>query len=278
MADNLEPNVVDNSGQTSEESSSSSSWRDNLDPTIREHPSLRDFKTEADLAKSWVEAQKLIGRDKIPVPGEKATKEDWDMVFERLGRPKSPDGYKLPELQIPKGYPETDKEFMENFKSKALELGMLPAQVNGLYEWFMNEQFSQYNQFNEQRGGARGEAENALRRMWGKAYEQNLQAAEQTVNKFGTEGFINKLKASGLNNDPDMIKFISDISKNLSEDRIAGRQIGLTLSPDEALSEISKIQSDALKDPKHVMNNKLDPEYESFMKKWRHLHEMAYPR
>ena len=64
-----------------------------------------DFKTPADLAKSWVNAQKLIGKEKIPLPGEKATKEDWDVVFSRLGRPEKPEGYTLPEIEVPDDFP-----------------------------------------------------------------------------------------------------------------------------------------------------------------------------
>jgi hypothetical protein len=266
MADNQDL-VIDNPDQQPAD------WREGLDATIKQHPSIQNFKTPGDLAKSWVEAQKLIGRDKIPVPGEKATKEDWDMVFERLGRPKDKDGYTLPEVQLPEGYPPQDKEFVENFKSKALELGMLPAQVNGLYKWFIDQEVSQFNQFGEKRTQERGEEENALRKMWGKAFEQNFQIAEQAVNKYGTEGFINKLKATGLNNDPDMIKFIADMAKNFSEDKIAGKPQGLTLSPEEASMEIAKIKGD----PKHPYWDKYHPEHQYAMNKMKGLFEMANP-
>lgn len=273
-ADNLSPEV-DNLDQTTE--APVADWRASLDPTVKEHPSLKNFKNAGDLAKSWVEAQKLIGRDKIPVPGEKATKEDWDLVFERLGRPKDKDGYALPEVKLPEGYPAPDKAFMDNFKTKALELGMLPGQVNGLYQWFMEQQVNEFNQYGEQRNNARGEAENALRKIWGKAFEQNYAIAEQAVNKYGTEQFIEKLKATGMNNDPDMVKFIADMAKNFSEDKITGKAPGLTLSPEEAKAKISALQAEAMKDKNHWLNNKRHPEYEHGTRMWRELHEMAYP-
>jgi len=270
MADNLNQETDNLDQQTVD-------WKEGLDPTIKQHPSIQTFKSPGDLAKSWVEAQKLIGRDKIPVPGEKATKEDWDIVFERLGRPKDATGYTLPDIKLPEGYPVPNKDFMETFKSKAYELGMLPAQVNGLYQWFMESQINEFNQYGEQRNLERGEAENALRKLWGKAFEQNFTIAEQAVNKYGTEKFIEKLKATGLNNDPDMIMFIADMAKNFSEDKIAGKPQGFTLSPEEAVAEIKKIQGEAMKDKNHPMNNKHHPEYEYFLNKWKSLHEMAYP-
>lgn len=251
-------------------------WREKLDPSIKEHPSLKNFKSEGDLAKSWVEAQKLIGRDKIPVPGEKATKADWDIVFDRLGRPKTVDGYVIPEIKYPEGYPVPSKEFNEQLKAKAFQLGLLPAQINELYNWFMGNEIDEYNKFVNGRQESRVAGENALRKEWGAAFEQNFQIAEQAVNKFGTDQFIEKLKASGLNNDPDMVKFIADMAKNFSEDKITGKSAGLTLSPDEAKAEIAKIQAEAMKDKNHVMNNKHHPEYEYFLNKWKSLHEMAY--
>ncbi len=271
MPDNLNPEG-DNLDQTTVVD-----WREGFDPSVKEHPALKNFKNAGDLAKSWVEAQKLIGRDKIPVPGEKATKEDWDTVFERLGRPKDKNGYTIPQVKLPEGYPAPKEEFIGELKAKAHELGLLPAQVSGLYEWFMNNEATTYNQFMTERNGQRGKSETELRKTWGKAFEQNYAIAEQAVNKYGSEQFIEKLKSNGMNNDPDMIKFIADMAKNFSEDKITGKPPGLTLSPDEAKAKIASIQAEAMKDKTHWMNNKRHPEYEYGIRMWKELHEMAYP-
>jgi len=270
--DNLDP-LEDNQDPTTQVAD----WREGLDPSVREHPSLQSFKSPGDLAKSWISAQKLIGRDKIPVPGEKATKEDWDMVFDRLGRPKDPNGYTLPDVKLPEGYPAPKEEFLKGLKAKAHELGMLPAQVSELYNWFMTKEASDYEQYQNERLNSRTEAENALRKSWGKAFEQNYQIAEQAVNKYGSEKFVEKLKATGLNNDPDTIEFIANMAKNMSEDTITGKPQGLTLSPEEAKAEIKKIQGEAMKDRNHPMNDKRHPEHEYFLNKWKSLHEMAFP-
>ena len=36
----------------------------------------------------------MVGGDKIPVPNKFATEDDWKAVYEKLGRPETPDGYK----------------------------------------------------------------------------------------------------------------------------------------------------------------------------------------
>jgi hypothetical protein len=268
-SDNQNP-VMENSDQ--EVAAPAADWRSGLDVTVKEHPSLKNFKTPGDLARSWVEAQKLIGKEKLPVPGDKATQADWDLVFDRLGRPKDKEGYTLPEVKYPEGFPKPDDKFIDQFKSKAHELGLLPKQVEALYNWYSSEQVNEYNQFNQQRGDARGEAENFLRKKWGKAFEQNYSVAEQAVSKYGSETLINKLKQTGLNNDPDVIMFIADMAKNFSEDKIAGKAPGLTLSPDEATHEIAKIKGD----PKHPYWNKMHPEHSFAMQKMQSLFEMAH--
>lgn len=273
MPENQDLDTQENLDQTVE----TKDWREGLDVEVKNHPSLTNFKSPGDLAKSWISAQKLIGRDKIPVPTDKATKEDWDVVFDRLGRPKDKTGYAIPDIKLPEGYPAPKQEFVEELKAKAHELGMLPAQVEGLYKWFMDSEVNQFNQYSSERERQRGEAENALRKAWGKAFEQNYQIAEQAVNKYGSEEFVNKLKATGLSNDPDMIQFIASMAQNFAEDKITGKAPGLTLSPDEARAKIATIQSEAMKDKNHWMNNKRHPEYEYGIKMWKDLHEQAYP-
>jgi hypothetical protein len=46
---------------------------DSLPEDLRMEPSLRNFTDPASLAKSYVHAQRMIGADKIPLPGKTAT-------------------------------------------------------------------------------------------------------------------------------------------------------------------------------------------------------------
>ena len=69
------------------------SFIDTLPEDLRGEPSLRNFTDTAGLAKSYVHAQKMIGVDKLPLPGKSATDEEWNNVYERLGRPNAPTEY-----------------------------------------------------------------------------------------------------------------------------------------------------------------------------------------
>jgi hypothetical protein len=70
-------------------------WRTSLPEELKSEKSLSSITDIAGLAKSYVHAQKLIGADKIPVPNKHATEDDWNAVYEKLGRPKSAEDYKL---------------------------------------------------------------------------------------------------------------------------------------------------------------------------------------
>lgn len=65
-----------------------SNWRDTLPDELKMDASLLKFNDIPSLAKSYVNAQRLIGADKIALPGEHATDDEWSEVYDRLGRPK----------------------------------------------------------------------------------------------------------------------------------------------------------------------------------------------
>ena len=69
------------------------SWKDSISEEYRKDPNIEKF-TEADaLAKSYINAVKMIGQDKIAIPTKNSTQETWDEAYTKLGRPESADKY-----------------------------------------------------------------------------------------------------------------------------------------------------------------------------------------
>lgn len=103
---------------------------------LREHPKLMEFKSPADVAKSYLEAQKLLGKkvNGLAPLKENATDEDkkaWDAEFRKvMGVPEKPEGY---EIAVPDGMKITDPEMYSWFTKTAHELGQSPKQAQG---WF----------------------------------------------------------------------------------------------------------------------------------------------
>ena len=71
------------------------SFLESLPEEIRNEPRLRTFTDPGTLAKSYVSAQRMIGADKVAIPGSSATADDWREVYTRLGAPTEASQYEL---------------------------------------------------------------------------------------------------------------------------------------------------------------------------------------
>lgn len=251
-------------------------WRSTLDETVRNHPSLKDFKSPNDVVKSYVEVQKLIGPEKIIMPGKDADEKEWnERVFDRLGRPKDPKEYALPtDLQIPKELPISEK-LVDGFRGIAHRTGMLPKQFQEAYKWFMNEQITAYNDAVTSNKKVADESRTALRTEWGAAFDQNLALGEKVLQTYGNPDIIKEITDKGLNTSSNFVKFLHNVGKNFSEDQLTGKPPSLTMSPDEAKEEIRKMESDVSE--KNPLFNANHHEHEAIKKKRDMLYRQAYP-
>jgi hypothetical protein len=70
-------------------------WKEAISEEFRSDPNIEKF-TEIDaLAKSYINATKMIGQDKVAVPNKNSTEDQWNEVYDKLGRPESADKYSL---------------------------------------------------------------------------------------------------------------------------------------------------------------------------------------
>jgi len=249
-------------------------WRDTLPDNLKAHPLFEKYNSPHEALAAFVDAQKLIGPEKIIMPGKDADDKEWnERVFDRLGRPKEAKDYQLPlDLTIPKDLPMSEK-LTQGFREQAHKLGILPKQFQGLYKWFMNEQIAQYNDIITANKATADESRTALRTEWGAAFDQNLSIAERVMQTYGNENVINFIKQNGLNADANFVKFLHNIGKVLSEDQLTGKPPSLTMSPEEAKAELSKMEND----PKHPLFNENHPEHKVALEKRDMLYRQAYP-
>jgi hypothetical protein len=68
-------------------------WKAGLPEDIREELCLDAAQSFPELAKQYVNAQKMIGKNKVVLPTEKSSPSEWDAFYAALGRPKTADGY-----------------------------------------------------------------------------------------------------------------------------------------------------------------------------------------
>ena len=211
---------------------------------LRSHPSISPIKDVENLARSYVNAQRLIGADKIAVPVN-PTDEDLDRIYDRLGRPEKPGDYGI----------DVDgnvitEELATNYADVAHKLRLTPDQAKGVLDY--------YRSTVEQSGAASLEAAEvakeqtveSLRSEWGRAFDQKVEAAAQVAQEFGNPDMFNITLADGskLGDNAEFIKAfakIADFRQTVtSEDTVAEMSQSSVMTPATAQAEIDAIMND----------------------------------
>jgi len=215
----------------------SDNWRDALSPELTTDPSLQHIGSVEAMAKSYINAQKMVGADKVPVPGNWATDEDWALVYNKLGRPEKPDGYEL----------EETGEFSDWFRGAAHGAGLSDRQAQQLaaaYGEFNGEASAQTQ---EQIDSRRSEIETEMRQEFGGQYDMKMERANALLKEFNAPDLTEMLMADGtsLGDSPDLIRFMVNMSdyiaEQVSEDGLAGRDSRPTLSDGDIQNRVSEL-------------------------------------
>jgi len=223
----------------------------------KEEKSLQNFSNMNDFVKSYLHSQKLVGADKIPVPNKMATDEDWKAVYDRLGRPETPDGYKY---NLPKET-KLEESTLKAFSEEAHKLGLLPKQAEGIINYYNSiaEQSEQAATVNEE--AARAEAEAELRKEYGPAYDLKIaQARNLATNTFGQDFLRDTKLADGsvLGNHPQVVRAFADLASKMSEDGIVQGEAASAMTVKEIDGEIESLTQpgSAYWDKTHINHRK----------------------
>lgn len=236
------------------------SWRDSLPDEIKADPLFQKYETANDAHKALLDAQKFLGREKLPVPTGPEDTDTLNLIFSKLGKPENIEGYISPtDIEFEEGFPQVDEELVKAVKQAAFDSGMLPSQWDKMYRAFMGYANTQFKNAKTKVVEDKQTAEAALRKELGAAYPQSVALAEKVVLKFADENAWNTLDG-GLGNNPAMVKMLSSIGKLLSEHHLVGAPAGLSLTPDEAQAELNKMNAD-IKSPLHDAQHPQHQEY-----------------
>jgi len=232
---------------TTEQPVAAKSWKEAISQEFRNDPNIEKF-TEIDaLAKSYINATQMIGKDKVAVPNKNSTEEQWNEVFDKLGRPASADKYTLDVKSDIVPLNEGDvKQFAEN----AHKLGLSNKQAQGVLEFYKNNMESNAHQSKVDTETSQVQAEQELRKEWGRDFEANVKRAGALAKaNLNTEILDLELKnGMRVGDHPEMIKGFAKIASLLTEDKI--------MSPeDENASKTSDIESEI----SSIMDNKDGP-------------------
>lgn len=228
-------------GQTNQ-NNTGANWRDGLPEDIRSLQTLEKFKDESEMismpvnvARSYIAAEQLIGRDKIPVP---KTPEEWESAYTRLGRPDTPELYTLPVVEtLPKELKTAVEEDAKWFRKEAHGLGLNGKQATELFSKFSGRVVEQIQKSNTADEGAKAEAEAVLRGEFGTKYDGKMILANRAIHEFGGKELSNLVETAKIGSNPVLIKAFAKIGGMIAEDLGLDKNTGAYTHSKETVSE-----------------------------------------
>lgn len=231
MDENNDLNLGDQSAQDNSDNQSSEFVINDVNEVLGEFKDDAVFKPYAgqkpadfikNIVKGYANAQKMIGGEKVALPiGKLDNEETWGNLFDKLGRPKTPDGYKFEKPELPEGLPY-DENIEKSFKAVCHQAGILPKQADALYKFWNDLQVNLFNDVSAREQEQQDAALEGLRQeMKTKdAYDSFVKGANDVLMNYGgtkeqVEAFIERHQF-----DPDIIRLLGNIHKVMSEDSI----------------------------------------------------------
>ena len=249
----------------------SSSWKDSISEEFRKDPSIEKF-TEIDaLAKSYINATRMIGQDKIVIPTKNSTQETWDEAYEKLGRPESPDKYNL---KVESDVVNMDENAIKSFAEQSHKLGLNNKQAEGILDFYKNNMEGSAQQAKIDTETAQAQSEQELRSEWGRDFDAKVQQAGAIAKANINPEVLDMTLSNGirLGDHPEVIKGFAKIAGMMSEDKIVSTESENVNSVADIESEISAITNDT----NGPYWNKQHPDHDKIVQQVYTLREMLH--
>ena len=249
------------------------SWKDSISEDFRNDPNIEKF-TEIDaLAKSYINATKMIGQDKLVIPNNNSTEDQWNEVYEKLGRPESADKYAL---DAKSETVSMDENAVKSFAEQSHKLGLNNKQAQGILEFYKNNMESNMQQATVNTETAQAQAEQTLRAEWGQDFDNQVAKAGALAKANMNPEILDLQMQDGtrIGDHPEIIKGFAKIAGMLSEDKLVSTESESVNSIKDLQSEISAITNDTTGP---YWNNK-HPDHAKMVQQVYTLREMAQPK
>ncbi|MBG17194.1 MAG: hypothetical protein CMB77_02415 [Euryarchaeota archaeon] len=224
-------------------------WKASIPEEIRGHKSLETIQDVPSLAKSYVNAQSMIGADKIALPGKSSTPEQWSEIYSKLGRPEAADKYELSN-KLPEGQ-EVNEQLMGGFTNTAHAAGLNTKQAQSLLDWYNNVLVDNTAQVTAAEQAQLEEKTNELKQHYGPAFDDRVKLARAVSAQFteGDESLHEVKLADGslLGNHPDFIKMVSNMGvfmkEKMGEDKLEGVKTSGAATKHELEGKIAELSA-----------------------------------
>ena len=244
-------------------------WKEAISEEFRNDPNIKKF-TEIDaLAKSYINATQMIGKDKVAVPNKNSTDDQWNEVYDKLGRPESADKYSL---NAKSEVVPIDDNAIKQFAENAHQLGLNNKQAQGILEFYKNNMEGMAKQAKVDTETAQAQSTQELRQEWGREFDTNIKKAGALAKANMNPEVLDMQLKDGmrLGDHPEIIKGFAKIAGMMSEDKIVSTESENVSSNTDVETEISDIMNN--KDGPYW--NKSHPDHDKMVQQVYTLREM----
>lgn len=263
------PGSQDGGGASQEVVLKADNWGEFLGD-LKGDPAFKPYegKPVTEVFKGYANAVKLIGGDKLVIPaGKLDTDENWNQVFDKLGRPKDVSGYKLEipsDIKVPEGA-KLNQALEDGYKAVCHKEGILPKQAQALYSWITKYAAETVTQTQAADDKAFKEATETLQRelRTKEAFDAHVGVSNKVISLYaGSQETASRI-IDKYGNDPDVIRLLGNVGKAMDEDSLVhgGKRFADVDSAAEKLADIK--------------NNKANPLNEAYFNKSHNRHQYA---
>ena len=224
-------------------STTPSTWKESISETYRNDPNIQKF-TEIDaLAKSYINATRMIGQDKVVIPTNNSTEDQWNEVYDKLGRPESAEKYSL---DAKSKVVSLDENAVKQFAETSHKLGLNNKQAQGLLEFYKQNMEGTAQQAKIDTETAQAQAEQELRSEWGREFDTKVKQASSLAKANIKPEILDMTLSNGtrLGDHPEIIKGFAKIAGMMSEDKIVSTESESVQSNQSIQDEIDSIIND----------------------------------
>lgn len=251
--DNQQGSVTITGNPEGASSSGQAPWYQEFPEDVRGLVQTKGWQTPVDAIQSYANLEKFLGADKagrgLVLPKDDSP-DEWNQVYDRLGRPQSPDQYKLP---VPDG---DTGEFASAAAEAFHKAGLSAKQATALAEWWNQIQQQMMSGQYEQVAAVQEQEMGQLQQEWGKDFDANIEAGRRAARQFGVD--TNTLEAmENAIGTKQLLTLFAKIGKGLAEDTFvdgSGNR-GFGISPEAARVRISQLKGDSEWTAKYLGGN-----------------------
>lgn len=238
-----------------------------FEPTLQ----AKGWKSPADVLTGYTHLEKLLGADKagrgLVLPKDDDPPEAWAPVFDKLGRPATPEDYKLP---VPEG---ADPGFAKAAAGEFHKLGLTAKQATALSEWWNG----QATAIQEQQAQRVQQDFAALAREWGPQLDANRHAMRAAAQHYGlAEEQVAGLEASlGVGPTAKLLLRLAQENKLVGDGLVGGGKSGFGQTSQQAQAELDSLRADP--EFSRSLSDRSHPRHAENVKRLNELSERARP-